>query len=130
MSFGVSTIDRQFEWASSSFWGFVGRFSNLFKPWFWRLVFDIVRFTYFASDILIEKPTERQFQHLNNLQNDTLKNRVSEEGLESIGAYLRRHRYSRQFMTAFLIPMVAAPWCIDLDEFSRTFPAKPLIEFM
>ena len=50
--------------------------------------------------------------------------------LGSIGEYLTQQRYSQQFVEYYIIPMVAAPWCIDPDEFSRDFPALPLIEFM
>ncbi|KAI1641601.1 uncharacterized protein F4817DRAFT_52655 [Daldinia loculata] len=38
--------------------------------------------------------------------------------------------YSKRFISYFLIPMVAAPWCTDPEEFARTFPAKFLIQFM
>ncbi|GAB1205002.1 hypothetical protein APSETT445_003668 [Aspergillus pseudonomiae] len=113
MSFSVSDSDGFRQWGSASFWGFVGCFSNLFRPWFWRLVFDIVRFNYFATDILHEKP----------------KCGKSDE-LESIGEYLTRQQYSPQFKRYYLIPMVAAPWCLDPEEAARTFPAETLIRFM
>ncbi|OGM44890.1 hypothetical protein ABOM_006125 [Aspergillus bombycis] len=113
MSFSVSDSDGFRQWGSASFWSFVGCFSNLFRPWFWRLVFDIVRFNHFATDILHEKAECSK----------------SDE-LESIGEYLTRQRYSRQFKRYYLIPMVAAPWCLDPEEAARTFPAETLIRFM
>ncbi|RCI17199.1 hypothetical protein L249_1849 [Ophiocordyceps polyrhachis-furcata BCC 54312] len=109
MSFGVSALNGAFEWGSYSFSSFVGSFTRLFDTWFLRLLFDVIRFFLFAQDILREQPAS---------------------GFESIGEYLRRKRYSNQFITYFLIPMVAAPWCIDPDEFAATFPAKNLIQFM
>ncbi|KAF2794310.1 FAD/NAD(P)-binding domain-containing protein [Melanomma pulvis-pyrius CBS 109.77] len=119
MSFGVSTSDGSFEWGSSSIWGFVGTLTHLLSPWFWRLVFDVLRFTLFAKDILYEELVDGNCEKISK-----------HEEFESIGAWLKRCRYSPQFITYFLIPMVAAPWCIDPDEFARTFPAKPLIQFM
>ncbi|KAL2822228.1 hypothetical protein BDW59DRAFT_163821 [Aspergillus cavernicola] len=113
MSFSVSDRDGSMEWASASFWAFVGGFSNLFRPWFWRLVFDIIRFNHFATDILEEKPESRKLDQL-----------------ESIREYLTRQKYSAQFKRYYLIPMMAAPWCLNPEEAARTFPAETLIQFM
>ncbi|RDA88529.1 hypothetical protein CP532_6637 [Ophiocordyceps camponoti-leonardi (nom. inval.)] len=116
MSFGVSALNGAFEWGSYSFSSFVGSFTRLFDTWFLRLLFDVLRFFLFAQDILKEEPAS--------------KSAKGENRFESIGEYLRRKRYSNQFITYFLIPMVAAPWCIDPDEFAATFPARNLIQFM
>ncbi|KAG8419044.1 hypothetical protein J3459_011585 [Metarhizium acridum] len=122
MSFGVSTTDRTFEWSSCSVGSFVATLTLLLSPWVWRLMFDIVRFSLFAEDILYERgTTPRRGEEESCLMSTSL---------ESIGSYLTRRGYSSQFTTYFLIPMVAAPWCIDPDEFSRSFPARPLIHFM
>lgn len=127
MSFSVSMDGGMFEWASTSIGGFLAQLSNIFRPWFWRLVFDILRFNLFAAEILssdeygsVEKSRSRV---------DDKRPTPICEG-ESIGSYLERHCYSPQFRENYIIPMVAAPWCIDPDEFSNRFPAKDLIEFM
>jgi len=127
MSFGISANDGAFEWGSYSMQSFCHSFILLFTIWFWRFLFDIVRFSLFAKDILDEHestsgPTEVEVQPSKIIP--------TSPQLESIGTYLARHKYSKQFIEYFLIPMVAAPWCIDPDEFARTFPAKPLIKFM
>jgi predicted NAD/FAD-binding protein len=127
MSFGVSTMDGAFEWGSYSFRSFVGSLSLLTSVWFWRLVFDVLRFSLFAEDILHEVPSDSDDQ---DSENNFVGECAVENELESIGQYLDRQRYSEQFVKYFLIPMVAAPWCIDPEEFARTFPAKPLISFM
>lgn len=134
MSFGVATIDGRFEWGSCSFWSFVGKTSHLFSPWFWRLAFDIVRFGFFARDILRKDPSTctdaKATEDVQNRNYCSDKDLEKEERFESIGNYLRRQGYSSQFLRLFLIPMVAAPWCTDLDEFSSSFPARYLIHFM
>lgn len=143
MSFGVATIDGVFEWSSRSIQSFIGTLALLFSPWLWRLIFDIVRFSLFAQDILTEESmatrtgrTGSQFASgYPHDSGDDVLSQAMERDLadlppESIGDYLVRESYSRQFMKYFLIPMVAAPWCIDVDEFGRSFPAKPLIRFM
>ncbi|ROW11902.1 hypothetical protein VPNG_04907 [Cytospora leucostoma] len=136
MSFGVSTADGAFEWGSYSISSFVGKMSHLVSPWYWRLLFDIVRFGLFAKDILDEDRrtpySATSYGRHNNAEEDVVGNDglTRSDLFESIGTYLRRKRYSDQFITYYLIPMVAAPWCIDPDEFARSFPAKPLIGFM
>lgn len=138
MSFGVSTEDGAFEWGSHSISSFIGRFSHLFSPWFWRLAFDVVRFSLSAREILDEGqqegPCATGYKKCSNAQEkavfDDNDSRAMPELSESIGTYLRRQRYSEQFITYYLIPMAAAPWSTDAEEFARTFPAKPLIQFM
>ncbi|KZZ94251.1 amine oxidase [Moelleriella libera RCEF 2490] len=143
MSFGVATIDGVFEWSSRSIQSFIGTLTLLFSPWLWRLIFDIVRFSLFAQDILTEESmatrtarTGSQFasgypyDSGDDVLSQAMERDLADLPPESIGDYLVREGYSRQFMKYFLIPMVAAPWCIDVDEFGRSFPAKPLIRFM
>lgn len=134
MSFGVSVNRGVFEWSSASLKGFIGTLMNLFSPWFWRLVFDIIRFNYCATDVLSELSAASDSlepMHMNGEYNDDSKiNGICEQKLESIGHYLDRHLYSDQFKKYYLIPMAAAPRCIDPDEFCRDFPASTLIRFM
>ena len=133
MSFALSAKQGRLEWGSSSLGSFFGSLTNVMSRWWLRLVFDIVRFNFFAIDILSEN-SNRPYRPMST-QVDIDKNKehlddVSSARLESIGDYLKRHRYSSQFMNYYVIPMVAAPWCIDPDEFSKSFPAATLIDFM
>lgn len=149
MSFGVSTANGSLEWGSYSLWSFVGTISNLFSPWFWRLIFDAFRFSLFAMDICDPSKLPRQAAKQDDEERSStpflmkLEKNVPAataasptgddlraKSFESIGDYIVRQGYSRQFLTYYLIPLVAAPWCIDPDEFARSFPAKTLIKFM
>ncbi|KAI0018742.1 FAD/NAD(P)-binding domain-containing protein [Xylariomycetidae sp. FL0641] len=134
MAFGVATYDGTLEWGSSSISSFIGCLSNLFSFAFWRLMFDIIRFSLFASDILYEDHISHPLDQHTELKTDSeaLADREISEvpHFETIGEWLRRQGYSEQFITYFLIPMTAAPWCIGEEEFARTFPARPLIKFM
>lgn len=126
MSFAVMEEgDGSMEWGSSSFAGFYGSLSRLFTLWFWRLVFDIIRFNFFATDILYEKTLE----DLNQTQG-TKKSGENKRRLESIGEYLDRKHYSQQFKQYYLLPMIAAPWCMSLTDVANGFPAEVLIHFM
>lgn len=140
MSFGVSTADGSLEWGSYSLRSFIGTLSNLFSLWFWRLMFDALRFSLFAMDHC--SPRKPSASHGQGSDTDRLLQKHTSvtgeeedddpEALlsESIGDYITRQGYSRQFLTYYLIPLVSAPWCIDPDEFARSFPAKTLIQFM
>ncbi|KAF2726594.1 FAD/NAD(P)-binding domain-containing protein [Polyplosphaeria fusca] len=136
MSFGVSTADGRIEWGSYSAWSFLGKLSNLFNLWFWRLAFDVLRFSLFARDIIDGDTSDSGYGAANDSarrargDDDDLEEALKKIHFEPIGEYLRRQAYSDQFMTYFLIPMVAAPWCVDPDEFARSFPARILIKFM
>lgn len=133
MSFSVSEDNGKFEWASTSLSAFVGTVSNVFSPWFWRLLFDIIRFNCFATDILSQSQDLSIWDsHKSSSYDESLdSNTHNKDGkLESIGEYLDRHRYSEQFKNYFIIPMVAAPWCIDPAAFCHSFPATTLIRFM
>jgi predicted NAD/FAD-binding protein len=73
------------------------------------MLFDIVRFNTFASDILLEN---------------------NEGPMESIGDYLVREGYSKQFCTDYLLPMTASVWANDVEQCRRDFPIGTLIRFM
>jgi predicted NAD/FAD-binding protein len=126
MSFGVSAGNGAFEWGIYSVSSFVDKLSRLVSPWFWRFVFDIMRLISFHETIfMIPRFSSEITKHLPGRNKDAFK-----DGQEFIGVYVTRNRYSSQFTNYFLIPMAAALWCIDPDEFAWTFPAKSLIEFM
>lgn len=52
MSFGVSVDNGMFEGGSHSNRCFCHSFGLLFTLWFWRILFDIVRFNLFAEEVL------------------------------------------------------------------------------
>ena len=133
MSFSVSEDAGAFEWGSATFRAFFGKISNLFRPWFWRLIFDIIRFNYFATDILSQSSDTGGVDLPDTFNDDKdhdSERHYRDRELEPIGKYLDRQGYSDQFKRYFIIPMVAAPWCIDPEEFANNFPAISLIRFM
>ncbi|KAM3084616.1 Cytochrome c oxidase assembly protein cox11, mitochondrial, variant 2 [Clarireedia jacksonii] len=130
MSFGVSADGGSFEWTSVSFMGFIGSFYNIFSLWFWRLVFDIIRFHYCATDIFHEQSGAQECMTATCLSQKHDAKCTHSQKLESIGQYLDRKSYSEQFKKYYLVPMGAAPRCIDPKEFERDFPATTFIRFM
>lgn len=119
MSTSVSEEDGPMAWGSTTLWNFIGSWSRLCSPWFWRFMFDILRFNYTATDIFTEKSNKsRRDEACNN------------EPLESIGEYLDRHGYSEQFKRYYLVADVAAIWLMSTADVFEEYPAEALIHFM
>ena len=88
-----------------------------------------MRFNYCAIDIFAESNPSLNLAK-GRYDDPTDRSCIGTDYNECIGNYISRHGYSEQFKKYYLIPMVAAPWCIDPDEFSSNFPARALISFM
>ena len=104
MSFSVQVPDIGLEWSGSDLSTVFAQRSNLFKPRFWRMLRDILRFNRAAT---------------------LLARTGGEDGL-ALGEYLDRHGYSREFRDWYLLPMAAAIWSCP----TRTMMAYPLSTFV
>ncbi len=105
MSFSVSDEGSGIEYNGTSLNTLFAQRSNLFRPAFWRMLRDIARFNRGAPALL------------------------GEEGdLLSLGEYLDRNRYSREFVDRYVIPMGAAIWSTD-PQSMRSFPARFFVRF-
>jgi len=78
---------------------------NLFRPRFWRMLRDILRFN-------------RECRELLESHDDTL----------TLGEYLARGEWSRGFREQYLLPMGAAVWSSGLDGM-LDFPALAFVRF-
>ena len=101
MTFGISRDGGAFEWSGTSLGALFAQRSNILKPSFWRMIFDIVRFNQFALDLLSIPPCSAAAKEANE---------------ESIGQYLERNGYSDAFRDDYLIPMTACVWSTDADK--------------
>lgn len=106
MSFSVRNEHSGLEYNGTSLNSLFAQRRNLVRPSFLRMVGDIVRFNREAPRLL-----------------DT-------EGSEiALSDYLAEHRYSRQFLNDYLVPMGAAIWSTDPQRMLG-FPARFLVRFM
>jgi uncharacterized protein len=105
MSFSVRCDKSGLEYQGGSLNGLFAQRRNLFRPSFYRMLRDILRFNRSARELLREE----------------------DDGLE-MGEYLTRGRYSRQFIDHYLVPMGAAIWSARPDRFLH-FPARFLVRF-
>ena len=105
MSFSVKCARTGLEYNGTSLNTLFAQRRNLFRPAFHRMVRDIMRFYSQAGELL-----EGDDEHL------------------TLGEYLARERFSRQFVEHHVVPMGAAIWSADPQEI-YDFPARHFVRF-
>jgi uncharacterized protein len=105
MGFGVHCARTGLEYCGSSFGQLFAQRRNLFRPAFWSMIRDILRFN-------------REAQRLLEMPGDTTE----------LGTYLARESYSRGFVEHYIVPMGAAIWSTDPGTM-LSFPARSFVEF-
>ncbi len=106
MSFGVSLDDGALEYGSAHPLALLAQPSNVFKPRFWSMMKDLIRFYRKAPTALAAL----------ELQPETL------------GQLLDRGGYGRAFQEDHLLPQVGAIWSSSAGQ-ARDYPAAALIRF-
>lgn len=109
MSFAASVGPHRFEWCGSNLASLFAQPANLFRPGFWRMLRDILRFNREASamagdgsaDLRLDEPLER---------------------------FLDRSGYSREFRDGYLLPMAAAIWSCPASAMLG-FPLGSFVRF-
>ena len=107
MSFSVSDAASGLEYAGSSLDSLFAQRRNLLSPAFWRMVRDILRFNREAEKHVKQDPAL---------------------AAASLGEYLARYGYSREFRDWYLVPMGAAIWSSD-DRTMAAFPLEFFVRF-
>ena len=107
MSFSVSDGLGDFEYPGASPNGLFANRRHLFTPWFHRMVADLARFNRAARELLALEDSGRDV---------------------SLGNWLERQRFSRQFIDRLIVPQASAVWSADPRQM-WSFPARFLAEF-
>lgn len=105
MSFSVECERTGLTFSPSTLNSLFAQRRNLVRPFFYRMLWDAMRFRRASS-----APVNQQDDHM------TLAN------------YLSRENYSRAFIDYFIIPMGAAIWSADPEQF-MDFPVRYLVAF-
>ena len=108
MSFSVQVPDLPLEWSGSDLNTVFAQRSNLLRPRFWRLLGEIVRF--------------------NRLTTAIAERGLEEEQQQSIGDFLREHRFGDEFRDWYFLPMIGCIWSCPTDQMLR-FPIATMIRF-
>ena len=107
MSFSVRCDAANLEYNGSSLNGLFAQRRNLLRPSFYRMLADILRFNREAPELILNQPATEE---------------------TTVGEYLVRQRYSREFVEHYLLPMGAAIWSCPLGTFAN-FPIRFIAEF-
>ncbi len=105
MSFSVRSELTGVEFCPSSLGRLFAQRSNLFRPRFWGMVRDLLRFRREIRSVLDETHDEQTLED-----------------------YLAAGRYGRAFVDEFIVPMGASIWSADPKRFGQ-FPARYMVEF-
>lgn len=105
MSFSVRDDRTDLEYNGESLNSLFAQRRNLLRPRFFRMVGDILRFNRQANRLLTECDSQM-----------------------TVGEFLERFRYSREFANHYLLPMGAAIWSCPMGTFAE-FPIHFIIEF-
>jgi len=105
MSFSVQCDKTGLFFCPSSLNSMFAQRKNLFRPAFYRLLTDALRFRREASELM-----------------------QTDDYTITLAEYLKTKKYGPFFIENFIIPMGAAIWSADPVQF-REFPARYLVEF-
>ena len=103
MSFSVQSIVKRLEYAGNNLMTLFAQKKNLLNIYFWRLLWEILKFNKLAKKIL-QKP---------ELIEDL-----------TIQEFVKRHNFSEYFLDNYLLPMSSAIWSSsykDIKKFSLLF---------
>jgi predicted NAD/FAD-binding protein len=106
MSFAVSDEAGDFEYASTSANGLFANRAHLAKPWFHRMLADVIRFQRAARELLAARDLPSP----------------------SLGHWVEELRFSRPFIDRLIVPQASAVWSADPRQM-WSFPARFLVEF-
>ncbi|MBK2093270.1 NAD(P)/FAD-dependent oxidoreductase [Francisella philomiragia] len=107
MSFGVSIKNGKFEYGSSSIKSLFAQWSNIFRPSYYKMIKDILKFNKISR------------QHL---ENNTLDENIS------LAEYLESINVGNCFKDYYLLAMGACIWSTPLEKM-YDFPALSFIRF-
>ncbi|HEX5789254.1 MAG TPA: FAD-dependent oxidoreductase [Woeseiaceae bacterium] len=105
MSFSVQTEDGRLEYNGASLNALFSQRRNILRPPFYRMVRDILRFNREAVTSL-----------------------SAESQAQTVGGYLLKHGYGREFIDCYLVPMAAAIWSAEPVAIER-MPLRFLVTF-
>jgi predicted NAD/FAD-binding protein len=108
MSFSVQWPGRDLEWSGSNLDTVFAQRRNLWRPAFWRMLRDLLRF--------------------NRLTTELARQGVDAALAEPIGDFLDRHRFGAEFREWYFLPMVACIWSCPAGQMLR-FPIGTMIRF-
>ena len=110
LSVSVPTVpqSKNIEWAGNNIDSLFAQRRNLFNPKFLRMVLDILKF--------------------NKLTTNLAKNEHLDQVKETVGEFLDKHGFKREFREWYFLPMIGAIWSCPSNQMLE-FPVATMIRF-
>jgi len=107
MSFSVKNQPQNLEYNGNTLNSLFAQRRNIFRPMFWRIVLDILRF-----NKLCKKQDEKD----------------QENSQQTLFEFLQSHHFSDDFTHNYILPMCAAIWSTSLEKI-KSFPFDFFLRF-
>lgn len=107
MSFAVTDRAVDFEYNGNNLWSLFAQKRNLLRPFFWRMLRDIVRFNKIAKQAVADNSADLDLP---------------------IDAFLQKHQLGNDMRDKYLLPMGAAIWSAGLTAMPD-FPLRFFLQF-
>lgn len=88
------------EWCGSNLQGLLAQTSNLWRPRFWYLILEILRFNRLATEFA----------------NQLIRGLESPGQSWTLGEYLNHHSFGRDFQAGYLLPMLGCIWSCPTEQ--------------
>jgi uncharacterized protein len=111
MSFSVQA--QGLEWSGSNLNGVFAQRSNFFRPRFWYMLADILRFNRLATHLALQ---------------DQSGDTALGVSAQTVKHFLDEHRFSQTFREGYLLPMLGSIWSCPLAQMLE-FPLLTLLRF-
>lgn len=119
MSFSVRCEATGLEYNGTTLNSLFAQRSNLFKPSFYQMIREILRFNKTSLELL----------DLNIKDHNIKGHNIKDYGNEiAMGDYLKQSNYGERFINQYIIPMGAAIWSSDAAQMLQ-FPARFFVRF-
>jgi predicted NAD/FAD-binding protein len=109
MSFSVKNDAENLEYNGNTINSLFAQRRNIFRPKFYRIVRDILRFNKLCKSIYAEKNAQQI-------------------GDGTLGQFLNEHGFSNDFNQNYILPMCAAIWSSSLEDI-KAFPLAFFLQF-
>jgi uncharacterized protein len=107
MSFSVKNTAQNLEYNGNTLSSLFAQRRNLFRPWFWRMLLDIVRFNKLGKQLLQHDDADLDL---------------------TLGDFLAKHGFGQAIRDNYLMPMGAAIWSAGLADMPA-FPVRFFLNF-
>ncbi|MDX1676851.1 NAD(P)/FAD-dependent oxidoreductase [Arsukibacterium sp.] len=107
MSFSVKNTEQNLEYNGNTFASLFAQKRNIFRPSFWRMLVDIVRFNKLGKQLVAEDHADLDLK---------------------LGEFLQKYRFGDGMRDNYLLPMGAAIWSAGLTEMPL-FPVRFFLRF-